>query len=170
MMEWALGPESLIAYLRSCLSPMVIWAGIGRSMEGKDLAGFGQKLLKAGSENEWKATLLLTIDLCVSQHKVIDRFLSWNLWGETLPAEWIMDIHSGIPGPVGSKHHPWKPHGTVRKFPPWASGDWNSSASSTVSRSVVWPWADPAWEKFDHICSFPWFIQPTFIAMYLWLE
>lgn len=77
-------------------------------MEGKDLAGFGQKLLKSRSKSEWKETLLLTIELCVSQHEVIDTDSCPEIYVETPPAEWIMGIHSGIAGPVGGKH----PHGS----------------------------------------------------------
>lgn len=84
------------------------WADIGRSMEGKDLAGFGQKLLKSRSESEWKANLLFTIDLCVSQHKVINTDSCPEICVETLPAEWMMSIHSGIAGPVGGNI----PHGS----------------------------------------------------------
>lgn len=51
--------------------PVVVsWAGVGRSMEGEHLAGFGQRPLKSRSESEWKAT----IGFCVSQHKIINSF------------------------------------------------------------------------------------------------
>lgn len=48
------------------------------------------------------------LELCVSQHEVIDTDSCPEIYVETPPAEWIMGIHSGIAGPVGSKH----PHGS----------------------------------------------------------
>lgn len=96
-----------------------------RYVEGKDLARFDQRCLKSGSESEWKATLLLAF--CVSHHKVINTVFHLENYVETLPAERMMSIHSGVAGPGGGKHP--MPHGTVGKSPPWASGDWSSSAS-----------------------------------------
>lgn len=57
-------------------------------MEEKNLAEFGQKPLKSRSEREWKATLLLTITLCVSQHKVVNIVFHPENYVETLPPEW----------------------------------------------------------------------------------
>lgn len=65
-------------------------------MEEKNLAEFGQRPLKSRSEREWKATLLLTITLCVSQHKVMNIVFHPENYVETLPPEWTMSIHSGV--------------------------------------------------------------------------
>lgn len=93
--------------------PIVVsWAGIGRSVEEKGLAGLGQRPLKSRNESEWKATTAL----CISQHKVIHSFCPENSV-ETLPAEQTMNIHSGVTGHGGGKH----PHGLVGKSPSWAS-------------------------------------------------
>lgn len=119
------------------IGPIVVSSsGIGRSAEGKDLAGFGQRLLKSRGSSEGKATLLLAIALCFHQHKVISTAFHPENCMETLPAEWIISIHSGVARPGGGNHPTQQPHGTVGKSP-WASGDWSSSASSTVHRSVV---------------------------------
>lgn len=87
-------------------------------MEEKDLAAFGQNLLKSRSESEQKATLLFSIDLCVSQSKVINTDSCCEICVKTLPVEWMASICSGITGPVGGKHPAWWPHGTVGKSPP----------------------------------------------------
>ena len=80
--------------------------------------------------------------LCQPTQNNKHSFSSWKQCGD--PTCWVADEHvAGVAGPGGGKHPTQQPNGIVGKSPPWASGDWSSSASSTGHRSTVWPWANP---------------------------